>query len=242
LISQFAEWNTSSVALTMLPSKVQPSDVHFNALSAMGMNASKETTPVILIDRDRLESYVSVDRNGVTITGNTVINYLLDLILTKDTLVQELSELSRAFNAKIFTILAATGASYKVYGQLDNIFNAALFNPFLDFDLSKASVLYVLLRMPLRFKDKLPRGKIELAVANWFKNRASLNSIYVTEPLYVEDASDRIDMVMFVGGFDLTDRFTALEKKVNKTKNQVIKKGWIKEAEWKGIVKSLTAS
>jgi hypothetical protein len=242
LISQFAEWNTSSVALAMLPSKVQPSDVHFNAFSAMGMSAAKESTPVILIDRDRLESYVSVDRNGATIAGNTVVNYLLDLILTKDTLVQELSELSRAFNAKIFTILAMTGASFKVYGRLENIFNAALFNPFLNFDLSKASVLYVLLRMPLQLKDKLPRGKIELAVANWFKKRASLNSIYVTEPLYVEDASDRIDIVMFVGGFDLTEMFTALEKKVNNTKNQVIKKGYIKEAEWKGIVKSLMTS
>jgi hypothetical protein len=206
------------------------------------MSAAKESTPVILIDRDRLESYVSVDRNGATIAGNTVVNYLLDLILTKDTLVQELSELSRAFNTKIFTILAMTGASFKVYGRLENIFNAALFNPFLNFDLSKASVLYVLLRMPLQLKDKLPRGKIELAVANWFKKRASLNSIYVTEPLYLEDASDRIDIVMFLGGLDLTEMFTALEKKVNKTKNQVIKKGYIKEAEWKGIVKSLMTS
>ncbi len=242
LISQFAEWNTSSVALTILPSKVQPSDVHFNAFSAMGMCASKESTPVVLIDRDRLESYVSVDRNGSTIVGNTVVNYLLELMLTKDTLVQELSELSRAFNARTFTILAATGASFKIYGSLENIFNAALFNPFLAFDLSSASVLYVLLRMPLQFKDKLSRGKIELAVANWFKKKASLNSIYVTEPVYVEDVSDRIDVVMFVGGFDLTERFTSLEKKVNTTKNQAVKKGWIKEEEWKGIVKSLTAN
>jgi hypothetical protein len=242
LVSQFAEWNTSSVALALLPSKVQPSDVHFNAFSAMGMCASKNSTPVVLIDRDRLESYVGVDRSGTTIVGNTVVNYLLELMLIKDTVVQELSELSRTFNAKTFTILAATGASSKIYGALENILNAALFNPFLTFELSSASVLYVLLRMPLQFKDKLPRGKIELTVANWFKKRASLNSIYVTEPIYVEDVSDRIDLVMFVGGFDLTEMFTSLEKKVNATKNQAVKKGWIKEDEWKGIVKSLTAN
>src|SRR4030043_121696 len=241
LISQFAEWNTSAVAFTMLPSKVQPSDVHFNAFSSMGMCASKDSTPVVLIDRDRLESYVGVDRNGSTIVGNTVVNYLLELMLTKDTLVQELSELSRAFNAKTFTILVATGASFKIYGSLENILNAALFNPFLTFDLSSTSVLYVLLRMPLQFKDKLPRGKIELAVANWFKKKASLHSICVTEPVYVEDGSDRTDVAMFVGGFDLTEMFASLEKKVNPTKNQVVKKGWIKEEEWKGIVKSLTA-
>ena len=242
LISQFAEWKTSSVALTVLPSKIQPSDAHFNAFSAMGMCASKESTPVVLIDRDRLENYVGVDRSGTPKEGNTIVNYLLELMLIKDTLVQELSELSRAFNAKIFTILAATGASFKIYGALENILNAALFNPFLTFDLSSASVLYVLIRMPLRLKDKLPRGKIELTVANWFKKRSSLNSIYVTEPIYVEDVSDRIDLVMFVGGFDLTEMLTSLEKKVNATKNQAVKKGWIKEEEWKGIVKSLTAN
>ncbi|MCW4044981.1 MAG: hypothetical protein NWE94_05625 [Candidatus Bathyarchaeota archaeon] len=242
LISQFAEWGTSSAALVVLPSKVQPSDVHFNAFSSIGACAAMETTPLVLIDRDRLEAYVGVDRSGSTIAGNGVVNYLLGLMLTKDTWVQELSELSRAFNVKIFTMLAATGASFSIYGSLENIFNAALFNPFLTFELSTASVLYVLLRMPLHFKDKLSRGKIELTVANWFKKRASLSSIYVTEPLFVEDVSDRIDLVMFVGGFDLTEMFIALEKKVSSTKNQAIKKGWIKEEEWKGIVKSLVTA
>lgn len=242
LISQFAEWNISAVALAVLPSKVQPSDVHFNAFSSIGTAASTDSTPLILMERDRLEGYVGANRNGSTIRGNAVANYLLELMLTKDILVQELSELSRAFNVKMYTVLAATGASFKIYGSLENIFNAALFNPFLTFDLSSSSVLYVLLRAPLQFKDKLPRGKIELAVANWFKKRASLSSIYVTEPIYVEDVSDRIDVIMFVGGFDLTEMFTSLEKKINATKNQAVKKGWIKEEEWKGIVKSLMAN
>jgi hypothetical protein len=239
LIPQFKTWNINSVALAVLPSKVQPADVHFNAFSSMGMCASKDSTPVVLIDRDCLESCVGVDRKGSTIIGNAIVNYVLELMLAKETIVQELSELSRSFNVKLFTILSATGASFKIFGSLENMLNAALLNALLTFDLSKASVLYVLLRMPLQLKDKLPRGKIELAVASWFKKRAALNSIYITEPVYVEDISDRIDMVMFVGGFDLTEMFTSLEKKVNATKNQAIKKGLIKEDEWRGIVKSL---
>jgi len=73
------------------------------------------------------------------------------------------------------------------------------------------------------FKEKLSRGKIELAIANWFKDKASLQSIFISEPVYVEDASDRIDVVMFVGGFDVTKMFVSMEKKV----------------EWQAIVKSL---
>jgi hypothetical protein len=142
----------------------------------------------------------------------------------------------------MYTVLSATGASFKIYGSLENILNTALLRPLSTFDLSSASLLYVLLRMPLELKDKLPRGKIELAIANWFKERASLKSIYITEPIYVEEVSDRIDVVMFVGGFDLTDMFKSLEKKANATKSQALKKGLIKEDEWKSIIKGLAES
>ena len=239
LISQFKVWNINSVALAVLPSKLQPSDVHFNAFSSMGICASKDFTPVLLIDRDHLESYVGVNRKGSIIRGNIIVNYILELMLAKETLVQELSELSRSFNVKIFTVLSATGASLKIYGSLENILNTALFRPLLTFDLSSASLLYVLLRMPLQLKDKLPRGKIELAIANWFKERASLKSIYISDPIYVEDVSDRIDVVMFVGGFDVTEMFTSMEKEVSVIKSDAIERGLISEDEWQEIVKSL---
>jgi len=239
LISQFKVWNVNSVALAVLPSKLQSSDVHFNAFSSMGICASTDFTPVLLIDRDQLESYVGVDRKGSIIRGNIVINYLLELMLAKETLVQELSELSRSFNVKIYTVLSATGASLKIYGSLENILNTTLFRPLLTFELSSASLVYVLLRIPLQLKDKLPRGKIELAVANWFKERASLESIYISDPIYVEDFSDRIDLVMFVGGFDVTEMFASLEKEVSAIKNAAIERGLLSENEWQGIVKSL---
>jgi hypothetical protein len=242
LISQFKEWNIDSIALALLPSKVQPSDANFNALSSVGMGAAKDFATFLLIERDKLERYVGVNRNGLTIEGNIVVNYVLEVMLAKETIVQELSELSRAFNVKIYTLLPATGASLKIYGSLENILDATLLRPVLTFDLSSASLLYVLIRMPLRLKDKLPRGKIELAIAKWFKEKVNLKSIYVTEPIYVEEANDRIDLIMFVGGFDVIEMFSSLEKKVNAIKNQAVKKGLIKEDEWKDIVKSLVES
>jgi hypothetical protein len=126
-----------------------------------------------------------------------------------------------------------------MYGALKNILDSALSTPLLKCDLSSASVLYVLLRLPLHLKEKMSRGKVELEIANWFKEKANLQSIYVSEPIYVEDGNDRIDLVMFVGGFDLTEMFTSMEKKVRVVKSLVAKKGSIKEDEWRAIVKSL---
>jgi hypothetical protein len=44
---------------------------------------------------------------------------------------------------------------------------------------------------------------------------------------------------MLVGGFDTTEMFTAMEKKVKAIKSFVLKKGSIKEDEWRAIAKSL---
>lgn len=242
LISQFKEWNTATVAFGVLPSQMQLPDVHFNAFSSIGLCVSKDFATLLLLDRDQLESYVGVDRRGSILKGNVVFNYLLELVSAKETFVRELSELSRAFDVRIYAVLFATGASLNIYGSIKNILDSALSRPLLKFDLSTAPVLYVLFRIPIQLKEKLSRGKIELAVTNWFKEKASLQSIFISEPIYVEDSSDRIDVAMFVGGFDVTKMFISMEKKVRDIKSFVIKQGSIKEDEWQAIVKSLVAA
>ena len=241
LISQFKEWNTNAVAFGVLPSQMQVSDVHFNAFSSIGLCVSKGSASLLLLDRDQLESYVGVDRSGSVLKGNDFFNYLLELVSAKETFVQELSELSRAFDVRMYTVLSAAGASLSMYGSFQNILNSALSSPLLNCDLSSASVLYVLLRLPLQLKQKLSRGKIELEIANWFKEKANLQSVFISEPVYIDDGNDRIDVIMFVGGFDVTKMFSAMEKKVRAIKSFVIKKGSIKEDEWRAIAKSLGA-
>ena len=129
--------------------------------------------------------------------------------------------------------------SLKIYGSIENMLNTTLLRPLFNFDLSTASLLYVVTRMPFHLKDKLPRGKIELAIDNWFSGKANLESIHITEPIYVEDSSDRMDIALFIGGFDTATRFAALEKRVTKMKNQAVKKGSITEEDWAYITKSL---
>ena len=88
-------------------------------------------------------------------------------------------------------------------------------------------------------KDKLPRGKIELAIAGWFKEKATLKTIYIAEPIYTEDTSDRIDLILFVGGFETAKMFAELEKKVKNMKSRAVEKGFIKEEDWENIMKNL---
>ena len=239
LTSTLRDSNMNAVALAILPSSVQPSDVHFNALYSVGLCSSQDSSTIILADRDLLEAFTGVNRNGSVMKGNIATNYLLELMLTKDSFVQELSELSRTFNVKLFTILHVTGASLRLYESLENMLNSALSRPLLKFDLSSSSVLYVLIRMPEQLKESLPKGKIELSVATWFKGKASLKSIYVSEPIYVDEMSDRLDILLIVGGFNVTSMMASMEKRVKDVKNSAVKKGFIKEDEWQSIVEGL---
>ena len=240
LIAQFDKSNASSVAIAVMPSRSQPSDAHFNALASIGMCAANNSAAVILVGRDFAEDYVGVDRNGSRMKGNGVVNYLLQMMLEKDTLTQELSELSRAFNVKLYTGLSIMGASYKVYASFESMLEAASLNPFLPFDLSSTAVVYVLVRVPHTLKDKLTKGRIELATAEWAKKITNVKSIYVSEPIYVDEASDRVDAVVFTGGFNLSEVASFLTKKSDKIKTETVKKGLLKEKEWEAIVKSLT--
>jgi hypothetical protein len=236
LISKFKALNIESLSVAFLPSKLQSADAHFNCYASLQMCLRTDGAVVLLLDRDHLESYSGVNRQGESIKGNMVANHLVNLLLAKDMLVEELSELSRTFNSKLFTALFVTGASYKIYGSLDNMLKTALLKPLLTFDLSSTAVLYVLLRMPLSLKDKLPRAKIELAIASWFEDKANLKSMYITEPVYTEDMSDRVDIALLVGGFDTTEMFNKLDKKVMSLKNQAVEKGLITE-DWQVITK-----
>ena len=236
LIKKCKASNIDSLSIAVLPSKIQPTDAHFNTYAALKMCSNTDGATILLMDRDQIESYEGVDRNGDLIKGNMVVNYLLNLFLAKDALIEEISELSRTFNAKLFTPLVVTGASYMIYSSLENMLNTALLKPFLKFDLSKATLLYAILRMPSILKDKLPRGKVELAITNWFKEKTNLQSIYITEPVYTEDMTDRIDVVLFVGGFDLAEMFSDLETKVKSLKNQAVDRGFI-TSDWQVVSK-----
>jgi hypothetical protein len=239
LISRLKESNIVSAALAILPSRVQSPDVQFNAISSIGLCVSQDLSPIILADRDCLESFVGVKRDGSMMKGEIATNYLVELMLAKGSFVQELSESSRSFGVPMYTILSVTGASLKIYGSLENMLDSALCRPLLKFDLSSSLVLNVLVRMPLQLKDSLSRGRIELSIANWFRGKASLKSVFVSEPVYVDEFSDRLDILLIVGGFAVSDIFASMEKKVKDVKSNAVKKGFIKEDEWESIVKSL---
>jgi hypothetical protein len=236
LISKFKKQGVDTLSIAVMPSAIQPADAHFNAYATLQICLATEGSTVLLLGRDQLERFEGVDRKGQQIKGNIVVDYLLDLLMEKDLLVQEIAELSRTFNLKLFSAIAVTAASYQVYGSIENMLNAALHKPLFDFDLSSAKLLYALVRMPANLKDKLPRAKLDLAITNWFKERTNPQSIHITEPIYTEDTTDRIDAVLFIGGFDTAKLFAESEEKVAPLKSKAVEMGYM-TGDWQLLMK-----
>ncbi len=236
LISKFKAQNIDTLSIAVMPAQIQPADAHFNAYSTLQICLATEGSTLLLLDRDYLETFDGVDRKGIQLKGNTVVNYLLNVFLDNELLVQEVAELSRTFNVKLFGALTVTAASYKIYGSLKNMLNAALLKPLSKFDLSSASLLYVLLRMPLQLREKIPRAQIELEITKWFKEKTTLQSIHISEPVYTDDNSDRIDAVLLIGGFDTNKMFAEVEPKLQKLKRIAVEKGYMTE-NWKSLIK-----
>jgi len=242
LLSKFKEWKMDMTAITILPSSFQPPDDHFNAVSSVSMSLSENSNPIILIDRDSLENYVGVNRKGEILRGNIALHYLLDLMLSKDSLIHELNELSKIFGVNNYTVLLASGASLRIYGSLKNIFKSVLFRPFLNFNLSSSTIGYVFLRLPANLEENITREKIEREFSEWFEEKATLKSLEVSDPVYVNDRNDRIDAAIFLGGFDKTEIFVPmLEKSADIAKNAV-SRGFIEKDEWEKISKNLKGS
>ena len=237
--SQLQTMKINPISIAVLPSQVQPSDANFNTFSSLGLSILSGSTPIILVSRDNLENYIGVNRKGTKIESNMIINYLIELLSNKTTLGQEISELSRSFNIKFFTPILTTGASFRIYGSIENMLETGLFKPLLEFDLSSASVIYVFFRIPLHLKTKFAREKIDLSLANWFLDKVNLKSIYLADPIYTQDTNDRIDVVMLVGGFHTTNLFASMKNKIESIKNDALNFSFIDEKEWQKIDESL---
>lgn len=215
LSSRLIEGGKSTAFLAVFPSMEHSSDALFNAYSSMGLLLTDGTGPIILLDRTHLDEFVGVNRVGGLLSGGDVVSYLVELFLDKKGLIRDLMKLSSSFNVDLFTIFLASGASLEIYESFRNILDITLEQPMLDFDLSTASLVYVLVRAPLRLKEQLPKGYIELEVNSWLKERVGLDVAQICESIYVDEFGDRIDVVVLVGGFDTKHLFETMSRRIS---------------------------
>ena len=92
LIAKLKASNINSLSIAVLASKIRPIDAHFNTYAALEMCLGLDAASILLLGRDNLEGYEGVDREGKPIKNSAAANYLVNLLLSKETIVDEVTE------------------------------------------------------------------------------------------------------------------------------------------------------
>jgi hypothetical protein len=227
----------STVGICVFPSMNHSGDALYNAFSAIGKIRLDSSTPLILIDQGKLEEYKGVHRDGDVLENIDILDYLVDLLLDKEDFIRDLKRLSNAYKIELFTALLASGSSIDIYESFRNILEITLEQPMMDFDITTARMLYVLVKAPMKFREDLQKGQLEYEVSTWLQESIGIDIPQICEPIFVEEFGDRIDVVILVGGYDTHDKFSEVYRRIERFSNMNVEQGLVDTIEWDKIMK-----
>jgi hypothetical protein len=231
LNAYYTSQNSTSLSLILLPSNQHEPNDYFNAYAAIKLYEKNDQTPVLLLDQDFVESYQGLNQTGGQLTNQGIVNYMLGFLCGRESLVQDFVAFSIERGFFFFTPTILTGASYQIYGSIENIFKMALLKPLSELNISSSSSVYAVLRMPVTLKDKLLKKTIEFALNQLFEGKVPAQQIQVADTIYTKDAGDRIDALVLIGTRNVQGYFIENQRNIDELKNKAVENGLITE-DW----------
>ncbi|MBT3283655.1 hypothetical protein HN807_03615 [Candidatus Bathyarchaeota archaeon] len=227
----------STLGVCVFPSMAHSGDALYNAFSAVGRIRRDASTPLILVDQGKLEDYDGVHRDGDVLKGIDVLDYIIELLLDKEGFIRDLNKLSTSYNIELFSVLMASGCSMDIYESFRNILEITLEQPLMDFDITTAKMIYVLVKAPLKFRDELQKGQLEYEVSTWLQESIGIDIPQICESLFVDEFGDRLDVVILAGGYDSKEKFTIVHKRIERFSKMNLDQGLVKTEDWEEIKK-----
>ncbi|MCW4049836.1 MAG: hypothetical protein NWE89_08880 [Candidatus Bathyarchaeota archaeon] len=234
-----AEKGKNALGVAVFPSMGHSSDALFNAFASVGMMNLNNSAPVLLLDQGKLEDFSGVHREGEPLRDMEVIDYMVELLLDKRGFVRDIYKISKNFNIKTFSALMATGCSLGIYENFRNILEITLEQPLMDFDISTATMIYVLVKAPIYYRDELTKGDIEFEVSQWLMDSLGVDIPQICEPIFVDEFGDRIDIMILVGGFDTKKIYGDIYRRIERFSNMNLEQGLYDKELWEKIKKEL---
>ena len=182
-----------------------------------------------------MEHFDGVHRKGDVLEGKLILDYIVDMLLDKENIIRELDRLSRSYGVNVYSPLLATGCSLDIYDSFRNILEITLEQPLMDFDLTTATMVYVLVRAPLSYQEDFQKGRLELEVTQWLQERIGIDIPQICEPLFVDEYGDRVDVIILVGGYDTKAKFNEVYNRIERFGKMNVDQGLVDPSEWDKI-------
>ncbi|MCK5669790.1 hypothetical protein KAI10_00260, partial [Candidatus Bathyarchaeota archaeon] len=107
----------------------------------------------------------------------------------------------------------------------------------MDFDITTAKMIYVLVKAPLKFRDDLQNGQLEYEVSTWLQESIGIDIPQICESLFVDEYGDRLDVVILVGGYDTKEKFAKVHKRIERFSKMNLDQGLVNAENWEEIKK-----
>lgn len=216
LFFQLSSWGHlgARLALAVLPGENEPEQTHFNAYCGVSRflryRGRKTTDMLILVGNSDLEQYKAVDRHGEEMSGNDILVKIVEMIAANEDLearrsinINDLIKYGRSMNVIHFAPCLALSHSLKIYKGLSGVLESAFARPLFPLDRDSALFVYLFLRLSKSLKAKLKYEEILTEFNLWRQRNLPSSTISYLGIYYVDDAMDKVDALLLVGGYPL---------------------------------------
>lgn len=228
-----AEMKSDKVAIPILPSDQEPGIFQFNAISSLAKfisyNRRRNADILIPVSAFSLAILKSVGKNGVELTPSQTVASLIAFLLPrqgeqecKRLDLEEIVHIAKTTGILHYVPCLALNHSFRIYGSLMNIFQSALLRPLMNIRPETALCTFMLLRIPSALKGEL---KVENITSEslQFREESFPNEIEGDCGVcFYESSSDKVDLLLLLGGCDLNDSLAPLLEGYHRIKDETI--------------------
>ena len=202
------------IAFGSLPSREEPEQLHFNAYCAFSrlvrFKHRRNADLIMVVDNTNVYSHKYVDNYGHELSSNKTLAHVLEMVCNRSGAQGEkriefsdLVQASRSTGIIHCTPCLALNHSLRIYEDLEGILESATVRPMANLDISSALFSFLILRVPNTLKSKFSADEMLKEYYRWKERNITNEVLGNTEIRYKEEASDRIDALLLLGGCDL---------------------------------------
>ena len=214
--------NISRIFIVTLPGEDASEQVQFNAYCGLANLLQSGIEVAIIMQDSVLKTLKGISRSGAELDADFLIPSMCDMLLAIDVEgLAELSHIAQSFRLQVLSPTFAYGASYEIYGSIANIVEYSLYNIMVPMNYENVIVAVAIARVPRRLLEKVGLDSLQEQFTGWTRRRFPAIRGSLLRVITKEESSDRIDVILLLGGKNLELIADVMKKGYNDFKTHV---------------------
>ena len=146
---------------------------------------------------------------------------MLNLISEHGTTINNLSRIAKSLKVLAFSPVYVYGRSYEIYDNIKNILDDAAYFPLSPFEFESIILSIAIIRVPDNVLQNISSKRIEDDYNSWNRKRFPVLKESLLHIVPVRESSDRIDVLLLLGGAKLENIIKPLQNGYDRFKSYI---------------------